>query len=250
MKRFETAIVVGASSGIGEAIARRLGADGAHVALLARRETELQRVADAVREAGGEATVVAHDVRDTDAVPELFDRLVEALGGLDLLVYASGAMPSVEEHEYDFAKERLMVEVNLLGAMAWLNPAAAHMEAARRGTLLGISSIAGERGRRGNPGYCTTKAALTTYLESLRNRLSRYGVDVVTVKPGFVETRMLEGMDGHPPGLAPIPADEAAGNALAMARKGPRSGFVPWRWSLVAFIIRHIPSFLFRRTNI
>ena len=83
-----------------------------------------------------------------------------------------------------------MVAVNLLGAMAWMEPVAARFEAARAGTLVGISSIAGVRGRRGNPAYTATKAALTTYLEALRNRCSRYGVNVVTVKPGFVDTAM------------------------------------------------------------
>ncbi len=249
---FRRALIVGASSGIGEAIARELAGTGAHLALLARREAELERVATDLRAQGAEVAVVPHDVTAYDEVPALFDRLVAELGGLDLLVYAAGVMPSVEEHEYAFPKDLAMVEVNLLGAMAWLNPAAAHMEAQRAGTLLGISSIAGVRGRRGNPGYAASKAALTTYLEALRNRLHRYGVHVVTIKPGFVDTRLFReaGLEGHPPGLAPISPEACARTSLALARRGPRESFVPWRWSLVAAIIRSVPSFLFRRTNI
>jgi NAD(P)-dependent dehydrogenase (short-subunit alcohol dehydrogenase family) len=112
---------------------------------------------------------------------------------------------------------------------------------------LGISSIAGERGRRGNPAYCTTKAALTTYLESLRNRCSRYGVNVVTIKPGFVDTAMTRGMKGL---FWLISAEKAAKQSLALARKG-KSGaaFVPSRWALVAFIVRSLPSFIFRKLN-
>ncbi len=248
LKRFQTAIVVGASSGIGEAMARQLAAEGARVALVARRADELERVRGEIAGAGGDARVYAHDVRDFEATATLFDRIVADLGGLDLLIYAAGVMPGLEEHEYDFAKDRLMVEVNLLGAMAWMNPAAALMEARQAGTLVGVSSIAGERGRRGNPAYCTSKAALTAYLEGLRNRLGRYGVDVVTVKPGFVETRMTAGMGDL---LWMIKPQEAASRSLAMARSGrPRSGFVPRRWGLVAFIIRNIPSFVFRKMNI
>lgn len=246
-KRFDRAIVVGASSGIGEAIARQLHEEGSRLALLARRREELERVRD---DLGGDVHVQPHDVREFETVPGLFDRLVEQLGGLDLLVYAAGAMPSVAEHEYDFDKDRRMVEVNLLGAMAWLNPTAAHMEARGTGTILGISSIAGVRGRRGNPGYGASKAGLSTYLEALRNRLDRYGVDVVTVNPGFVDTGMLDGLDGHPPGLAPIPATEAARQSLDLARRGPKEAFVPRRWSMVAGAVRAIPSPLFRRTNI
>jgi NAD(P)-dependent dehydrogenase (short-subunit alcohol dehydrogenase family) len=140
-----------------------------------------------------------------------------------------------------------MIDVNLLGAMAWLNPAAAYMEAKQSGVLLGISSIAGERGRRQNPAYCTSKAALTTYLESLRNRLHRYGVDVVTIKPGFVDTRMTAGKEDL---LWQIPPEKAASMALAKAQKGPKTAFVPGRWSLPLFIIRNIPSFVFRKMNI
>jgi NAD(P)-dependent dehydrogenase (short-subunit alcohol dehydrogenase family) len=241
---FTKAIVVGGSSGIGEAIAKQLGEAGATVAVLGRRAAELDRVC-----AGSERLrPYAHDVEDFDAVPALFEKIVGDLGGLDLLVYAAGVMPKVEESEYSFDKDRQMMAVNVVGAMAWMNPAAARFEAARAGTLLGVSSIAGERGRRGNPGYTTSKAALTAYLEALRNRCSRYGVNVVTAKPGFVATAMTRGMGKL---LWIITAEQAARQCLALARRGSgASGFVPARWSLVAWVVRTIPSWLFRRTNV
>jgi len=246
-RAFSKAVVIGASSGIGESIAKRLSADGAHVALVARRKEELERVREGLVNRDS-ARVYAHDTSHFDEVPELFDRIVKDLGGLDLLVYAAGVMPKIDEGEYSFEKDRQMVEVNLLGAMAWMNPAAARFEAQRGGTILGISSIAGERGRRGNPAYCTSKAALTTYLESLRNRVSRYGVNVVTIKPGFVDTRMTRGMKGL---LWLISPDEAAETSLAVAHDGSSPvAFVPARWWLVALIIRWIPSFIFRKLNL
>jgi len=247
-RTFQSAIVVGASSGIGEAIARRLARPGVKVALLGRRKEELDRVAAAVRDSGADALVVQHDVTDFATVPALFDRLLAELGGVDLLVYAAGVMPAIAESEYDFAKDRQMMEVNVLGAIAWCDPVGAYFEAQRAGTILGISSIAGERGRRGNPAYTTSKAALTAHLEALRNRLSRYGVSVVTAKPGFVDTAMTRGMQGL---LWLISADEAARQSLALAEHGQsRQGFVPGRWALVALVVRSIPSFLFRRLNI
>ena len=190
--RYQHCIVLGASSGIGEALAKEIARGGAKVALLARRQDELERVVGAIRAAGGDARAYAHDVTHYDEVPALFDRIVAELGGLDCIVYASGVMPKVQEHEFDFRKDREMIEVNVLGAMAWLNPAGAYFTARGKGTILGISSIAGERGRRGAPAYCTSKAALTAYLEALRNRLSRYGVSVVTIKPGFIDTVMTK----------------------------------------------------------
>lgn len=244
---YQRAIVVGASSGIGEAIARQLAAQGTAVALVARRQAELERVAGEIRKAGGRAEVFPHDVVHFDETPALFDRIVEKLGGLDLIVYASGILHTIAENEWAFAMDRETIEVNVIGAMAWLNPAGARFQAQGAGTILGISSIAGERGRRANSAYGTSKAALTAYLESLRNRLGRYGVHVVTIKPGFIDTAMTKGK----PGLFwLISADEAARQSLAIAARGAQSGFVPARWALVAFIIRLIPSFVFRRLNV
>ena len=108
-------------------------------------------------------------------------------------------------------------------------------------------SYTGERGRRGFPGYCTSKAALTTYLESLRNRCSRYGVNVVTIKPGFVDTAMTRGKKGL---FWLVSADKVAKRTLALAkRRSSASAFVPYRWALVAAIVRALPSFLFKRLN-
>jgi decaprenylphospho-beta-D-erythro-pentofuranosid-2-ulose 2-reductase len=242
--RWTKAIVVGASSGIGEAIARQLGKEGVQVALVARRAAELERLE---REQPDHFKGFVHDVRKPDDAPELFERIVREMGGLDLLVYASGVMAKVAEGEYAFDKDRETIEVNLVGAMAWMNLAAARFEAARSGTILGISSIAGERGRRGNPAYTTSKAAMSAYLEALRNRCSRYGVNVATAKPGFVHTPMTAGMNLP----SAISAEDAANQCLAIARKGnSATGFVPKRWALVAAVVRAIPSVVFRRLNI
>jgi short-subunit dehydrogenase len=237
-------VIVGASSGIGEAMARQLAAEGVDVAIVARRGDELERLA---KEHPGKLRPFVHDVSNVDEVPALFERIERELGGVDGLIYAAGVMPKIEEGEYSFDKDRAMVAVNLLGAMAWMNEAARRFESARSGTILGISSIAGERGRRGNPAYCTTKAALSAYLESLRNRSSRYGVNVVTIKPGFVDTALTRGSKGL---FWLISPEQAARTSLALARKGTsKAAFVPARWALVAYIVRGLPSFIFRKLN-
>ena len=237
-------IIIGASSGMGAALARQLAQRGSLVAAVARRTDQLETVRAA---APDRIRAYPFDTTDVARVPELFERIVADLGGLDTVIYAAGVMPPLAEGEYTFEKDRAMVEVNLLGAMAWMNLAAARFEAARSGSIVGISSVAGERGRRKNPGYTATKAALTTYLEALRNRCSRYGVNVVTVKPGFVDTEMTRGV----PGLFwLISADEAATQILRLVdRNASASGFVPARWALVMFIVRNLPSFVFRRLN-
>ncbi len=249
---FRHAIVVGASSGMGAEIARQLAAGGTAVALLGRREEELRKVAAEITAAcRGRALVRVHDVRRAESVPALLDELVRDLGGLDLLVYAAGIMHLPREGEYDAARDRAEVEVNLLGAMAWMAPVAAMFEARRAGTLVAISSTAGERGRRGFPAYSTSKAGLTTWMEALRNRISRYGVNVVTAKPGFVDTSLLDQVERKPRGALLTPAPRAASLILAAAKRGGSpSVFIPGRWWPIAMIVRHLPSFVFRRLNI
>lgn len=246
------ALVVGASSGIGAALVRRLASEGYRVAALARRGEELEQLAQGCapdcERAGGAVFGHTHDVTDADAVPALFERVARELGGLDLFVYAAGIMPPCDPDEYDTEQDLGQVAVNLGGCIAWCNEAARLFRSQREGVLVGISSVAGDRGRRGNPVYAATKAAMATYLEALRNRLSGLGIHVLTVKPGYVDTAMTEGTDGL---FWLISADEAARTILASARNRLwNTRYVPLRWGLVGAVIRAIPSFVFRRLEI
>ncbi len=242
-------MVIGASSGIGEALARRLAADGTRVALVARNEERLMRITGDINAAAGEdrALAVAHDVRAVADVPDLFQEIARRLGGLDLVVFAAGVMPSVAADEYDTSKDREMIEVNLMGAVAWLNPVADRMARVGRGTIVGIGSVAGDRGRAPNPVYCTSKAGFHTYLEALRNRVARKGVKVVTIKPGFVDTAMTHGKEGL---FWLISPDRAAEIILNKARRGAVTAYVPARWRLLMTVVRSIPSFIFTRLGI
>ena len=243
------AIVVGASSGIGEALVRRLAAEGYAVAALARRAdalAELERTADPIaRAVGGSVRGVVHDVVEVEAVPELFERLVRELGGLDLFVFAAGVMPKVGRDEYDTALDLEMLAINFGGCVAWCNEVARLFGTQRSGVLVGISSIAGVRGRKGNPMYGSTKAAMTHYLESLRKRLADRGAHVCTILPGYVDTVMTQGLKT----FWLISADQAAKTILWCARRGVNERFVPWRWGLVALVLRLIPSPIFRKLN-
>lgn len=245
------AIVVGASSGIGAALVLELVREGYQVAALARRQEELDLIEGEAGilgdESGGRAIVRQHDVTDTAAVPALFEELVRELGGLDLLVYAAGVMPENGAREYDTDKDLFTLAVNTGGCIAWCNPTAHLFTTQRSGTIVGISSIAGDRGRKGFPVYCTSKAAMNTYLEALRNRLSEVGAHVCTIKPGYVATRMTEGMDGLFWVASP---DEAAAAILRAARRKANTRYVKRRWWLVGTIIRSIPSFVFKRLSV
>ncbi|MBU2610198.1 MAG: SDR family NAD(P)-dependent oxidoreductase [Chloroflexi bacterium] len=239
-------IIVGASIGIGAALARRLAREGYTLALLARRADLLAGLCDEINLAAGEtrALVYPHDVTDYDSVPALLQKILADLGGLDLFVYNTGISLPVGFKKYDFEKDRRTTEVNYLGALAWLNPVAAMFQNLKSGQIVGLSSVAGERGRVGNPSYNASKAALSCYLEALRNRLSRYGVNVLTAKPGFVDTDMIVGAKGT---FWVIPADQAAADICRAIRKRRQQVYTPARWRLVMLIVRNIPSFIFRR---
>lgn len=248
MATWNQAIIVGASSGIGEALARALVSDGCQVALVARREEKLRLLAEELDTLAGEpiARFYVHDVTDYSSAAALFAIITHELGGLDLVIYAAGIMPPIGPEEYDTAKDAGIIAANLTGAVAWLNEAARRFETAKRGTIVGISSVAGDRGRRGNPVYGATKAAFNAYLESLTNRIERKGAFVVTIKPGPVRTPMTEGL--KMPGM--IEADQAAAEILLAAKDKVRVAYVPAKWKPIMAVVRAIPAPLFKWLNI
>ncbi len=243
-----TAIVVGASSGIGAALGRRLALEGFRVALLARRKDRLLQLCDEIN-ASGERRALGyeHDVLDRDRIPALLQTITSELGGLDLFVYNAGIQYPSDSDVYEVEQDLRTMQVNALSAIAWLNPVAQRFRQAGAGHLVGIGSVAGDRARRGLPAYAASKAALHTYLEGLRNRLSPFGVRVTTIKPGQVDTALLKNADRI---QGPISAERAAELIWQAIRAGKQTAYVPPRWALVALVIRHIPSFIFRRMKL
>lgn len=242
-------IVVGASSGMGKELSLLHLEAGDRVAMVARREKILGKIAAPYLKdkKNTQAIVLKHDVSDPEKAGSVFSKAVKTLGGLDRIYFCAGVMPSVGPDEFDTKKDLDMLRTNLLGCVAWLNPAAELFQSQGEGEIVGISSIAGDRGRRGNPVYNTSKSGMNTYLEALRNRLGIKGVTVTTVKPGFIDTDMTKGL----PGLFwLISAREAAETIMKKVNRKKESFYVPARWAFVGLIIRMIPSFLFKRLSI
>jgi decaprenylphospho-beta-D-erythro-pentofuranosid-2-ulose 2-reductase len=242
-------IIVGASQGTGAALARKLTKEGYTFALVDPQKDKLNTLCNEINSAEKEkrALPYVHDVTNYDEVPDLLRKIVADLGGLDLLVFMAGVNFPPGLTSYNFEGDRKMIEVNLIGAMAWLSPVAEMFQSAKAGQIVGISSVAGDRGRIGNPGYNTSKAGLTTYLEALRNRLTRHGVNVLTVKPGFVKTEMLKAAQGGTP-FAIMPEEAAEDIYKAMRKRKQVIYTAPiWRW--IMLIIQHVPSVIFRRMS-
>jgi short-subunit dehydrogenase len=226
----------------------RLAAEGFDLALVGRSRTQLSKLSKLIVQThpGVISYTHVHDVTDHKTIPSLLKNIVAELGGLDLVVYVSGVNRPPGVNTYDFEGDREMVEVNLIGAMAWLDPIAAMFQSARAGQIVAISSVAGDRGRVGNPGYNASKAGLTTYLEALRNRLTRYGVHVLTVKPGFVRTEMLK---AAPRVMFPISPNKAAQDIWNAIHSRKQQIYTPALWGLIMLVVRNIPSVIFRRMS-
>jgi short-subunit dehydrogenase len=242
------AIIIGSTKGLGAAMARRLAREGYSLALAGRSADLMNKLCAEINPASGEvcARAYIHDVKEYDQVPELLQKMITDLGGLDLFIYNSGILLPTTPVTYEFDKDLQTMEVNALGAIAWFNAVAPIFQSLHSGQIVGISSVAGDRGRVGNPAYNASKAALTTYLEALRNRLTRHGVHVLTVKPGFMDTEMIK---SSPRTFWVISPEKAADDIWKAIQARKQMIYTPSRWGLVMLIIRHIPSVIFRRLS-
>lgn len=242
------ALVIGASSGMGAALARRLVARGYRVALVARQRDRMDALcadlnASPALQAGEHnvrpvAAAYVCDVTTTAEAPALFARIAQDVAPLRLVIYSAGTMPRVTTGQ-SFDDERAMVEVNILGALRWLGLAADYFERESHGTLVGISSVAGDRGRPGNGAYMASKAALSTYLDALRYRLRPRGVHVITAKPGYVATEMTAGLKLPKP--LTISADRAAAGILRAIERRRPVAYVPGYWGPIMRLVRALP---------
>jgi len=233
-------VLVGATDGIGLALARTFTERWWRVAVVGRDGAKLASVVDGLHGEYPGATVVGQvlDVSRREDVLPAMEAALAALGQMDLLVYCAGVM------ENDHEGRRRMLDVNVLGAIDVLEWGADYFVMAGGGHLAAIGSVAGDRGRAGQPAYAGSKAALHEYLEGLRHRLHPSGVKVSTIKPGWVRTRMLGDVPGFPPAIAASRAAEIIARKL---ERGAEEFYVPGFWRWISLALRHTPRFLFKR---
>jgi short-subunit dehydrogenase len=242
-------LLLGATSGIGKAIARRWAAQGKNLLLAARDTDECQRqAADLHTRFGIEAYSVPFDALAFDQHEQFWrDCLARAGGKLEGVVLCYGFMASQQDADRDPRLVRQTIDVNYTSPVSILNLAARDFEAARQGYICGFSSVAGDRGRQSNFYYGSAKAAFSTYLQGLRNRLFKSGVSVTTVKPGFVDTGMTWGLPGM--FLVAGPEKVAADTWRAVERKQSIL-YTPFFWRYIMLIIRSVPEFIFKRMKL
>ena len=242
-------LLLGATSGIGKALARRWAAQGNNLLLAARDLDETQRLAaDLQTRFGIDAQSVAFDaLAFDDHEPFWRDCLSRAGGHLQGVLLCYGFMTLREETDRDPKLVRQTIDVNYTSPVSILNLVAQDFEKAGSGYICGFSSVAGDRGRQSNYYYGSAKAAFSTYLQGLRNRLFKRGITVITVKPGFVDTGMTWGLPGM--FLVATPEKVAADTWRAVARKQSNL-YTPFFWRYIMFIIRSVPEFIFKRMKL
>jgi len=243
----ETWIILGASSAMARALARSLAEDGASLALCGRDVQDLARDAGDMRLRGaGGVEVFTYDTRNPDTEDAILGFAETASGTLNVAVFA-GSMPTQDEIAADPALLPGVVLDNFAATARLLLRLAPVMEAKGAGCVVGIGSVAGDRGRLGNFVYGAAKAGFHTFLAGLRNRLGRSGVHVLTVKPGFVDTAMTWGLEGM--FLVAAPQAVAADIRKAVAKKR-NVIYTPWFWLIIMTIIRSIPERVFKKLQI
>ena len=240
------ALILGARSDIAMACARALAKDGWAVMLAARNADRLDaELQDLTLRAGVPASAHEFDALDLSS----FEGFADSIGPLpDLVICAVGFMGEQAESQADPTAAARVMRSNFEGPALVLGVFAERMEKRRTGTIIGISSVAGERGRASNYVYGAAKAGFTAFLSGLRNRFHGRGVQVITVLPGFVATRMTEGMDLNPR-LTAQP-DEVARAILTAMERGRDVVWVRPIWRVIMAVIRTLPEWLFKRTRL
>lgn len=242
-------LVLGATSGIAEATCRLWAERGDHLFLVARSADKLAAVAADLRTRGaGYVDTAVADLDDTGKHPELLATAINSLAGLDIAFLALGVLGNQAECERNFPAAHHVLHTNFVAPVSLLTWLANYCAQRRSGTLAVLSSVAGERGRKSNYVYGSSKAGLTAFTDGLRNRVDREGVRVMTIKPGPVRTVMTEGMQSPPPGIANV--EDVAADLIHSIDSGHDVVYVPssWRWKMAA--VRAIPEGRFKKMNL
>jgi len=246
--RVGSVLVLGGGSEIGLAIAERLVADGCEtVVLAARRPDELGGAAARLRATGAtNVGAVAFDARDSASHQAVVDDVFERFGDIDLVLATFGVLGDQATFDADPAAAADAVQINYVGAVSSLLAVAARLRDQGHGTIVVLSSVAGERARKSNFVYGSSKAGLDAFAQGLGDALEGTGAHVLVVRPGFVKGRMTEGMEPAPLATTPEAVADVVVAALAAGREVVWAPG-PLRWLMS--VLRHLPRPLWRRVS-
>ena len=241
-----TILILGANAGIGRALAVEFALHRYDLILAGRDLEELQSLAaDLALRHNVSTRAERVDVLDFDALESALAACTAPAGdSLEGVVLCAGYLGDPEASKKDLGEARRILDTNFTGSALALNVLANHFESRRKGFICALSSVAGDRGRQSNYLYGSAKGGLTTFLQGLRNRLYHSGVHVITVKPGFVDTRMVFGKAKLPVVAAP---ERVARDIYQAVKKRKNVVYVPWFWRWIMLMVGSIPEGLFKK---
>jgi len=241
-------LVLGATSGIAEACVHLWASRGDHLFLVGRNANRLAAVAaDASTRGAGFVDSAIVDLDRTDHHADLLAHAINSLGGLDIAYLALGVLGDQSKAERNFHDAAQIVHTNYTAPVSLLTWLANYCAQRHSGTLAVLSSVAGDRGRKSNYVYGSSKAGLTAFVDGLRNRIDREGVHVMTIKPGPVKTSMTDGMKGQE-SFADV--NKVAASIVKSIDRGQDVVYVPGKWRVIMSIVRAIPERVFKKLNL
>ena len=237
-------LIVGATSAIAEAVARLLAAQGDYLYLVGRRNEALEAIATDLRVRGAvRVQTETLDINTTERHEALLEHAAAALDGLDTVLVAHGTLSAQAACQQSVALTFQELHTNVLSVIALLTLVSNSFENQRTGTIVVISSVAGDRGRQSNYVYGTAKAAISTFLSGLRQRLYKTGVRVLTIKPGFVDTPMTRSFAKNVLWAKP---EQVAHDIIRAIDRGQDVIYTPKFWRLIMWVIQSIPERVFK----
>jgi decaprenylphospho-beta-D-erythro-pentofuranosid-2-ulose 2-reductase len=239
-------LIIGAKSDIAKAIARKYAENGYNLYLAARKSSELQNFANDISIRNDKKVkCIELDILDYESHQSIYNSLIEKpIGAISVVGY----LGEQEKAQNDFEEAKMIIDTNYTGVVSLLNIIANDFEKHKKGFIVGISSVAGDRGRKSNFIYGSAKSAFTTYLSGLRNRLFSSNVHVMTVKPGFVATKMTEGLDL--PKKLTAQTEDVAQDVFNSQQKAKNILYTKWFWRWIMQIIKNIPEFMFKKLSL
>jgi decaprenylphospho-beta-D-erythro-pentofuranosid-2-ulose 2-reductase len=239
-------LILGANSDIAISCAKKFAKEGYNLYLASRNEFECEKNASNIAlRYQIETQCIKFDAIDFQSHNLIYQNLkIKPVG----VIVAFGFMASQIDAQKDFNLSKCMIDTNYVGSLSILEVISSEFEKRKSGFIIGISSVAGDRGRLSNYIYGSTKAAFTVYLAGLRHRLVKSNIHVLTVKPGFVLTKMTEGLDL--PKLLTSSSDKVADAIYKAANKKKPIIYVSPIWRYIMLIIIHLPNFIFNRTKL
>lgn len=241
-------LIIGATSAIAQAVARQYAQKRHNLFITGRSQDKLEQIAADLKVRGAsDIHTEAFDASELSSHQSLVERVIEQFQRIDVVLIAHGTLPDQERCQQDL--DYALQEFNLNGTsiISLCSLLANQLEQQKSGSLAVISSVAGDRGRQSNYLYGTAKAAVSTFLQGLRNRLSKSGVQVLTIKPGFVDTPMTAEFDKGPLWATP---ELVANDIIKAINKGRNTLYTPWFWLGIMTIIKAVPEFIFKKLSL